>query len=199
MNAHAIWRRLDAPGHDAALLTPTEAGWSLTGAAVFSHRGEPACVSYGVELDAGWRTRRGTVTGFLGGRRFDHAISRDADGWRLDGVLIEGLAHLVDLDYGFTPATNLQQLRRLDLAPGQSAAVDLAVAMRRNPKLRVLVGGGYYDLTTAPAEARHDLDIAGMPQDRLTFKLYESGHMLYIGDTAKPFSDDVRTLIRAAR
>jgi carboxypeptidase C (cathepsin A) len=89
--------------------------------------------------------------------------------------------------------------KREQVTPGQSAATDLAIAMRRNPKLRVLVGGGYYDLTTAPAEALHDLQEAGVPSDRYTFKLYESGHMLYIGDTAKPFSDDVRALIRTAR
>lgn len=89
--------------------------------------------------------------------------------------------------------------KRAQVPPGQSAAVDLAVAMRRNPRLRLLVGGGYYDLTTAPAEALHDLQAANIPADRMTFKLYESGHMLYIGDTAKPFSDDVRALIASAR
>lgn len=89
--------------------------------------------------------------------------------------------------------------KREQVPEGQSAAVDLAVAMRRNPRLRVLVGGGYYDLTTAPAEALHELWAAQIPADRLTVKLYESGHMLYIGDTAKPFADDVRTLIREAR
>jgi uncharacterized protein len=125
MTAFAIWRRLDTPGHDAALLTPSDDGWSLRGAAVFNHARGPACVNYGVDLDTSWRTRRGTVQGFVGGRRFEHLISRDADGWRLDGVLVDGLAHLSDLDYGFTPATNLQQLRRLSLAPGQAA--ELAV------------------------------------------------------------------------
>ncbi|MCY1380818.1 putative glycolipid-binding protein [compost metagenome] len=31
------------------------------------------------------------------------------------------MSHCVDLDLGFTPATNLLQLRRLNLAPGESA------------------------------------------------------------------------------
>jgi hypothetical protein len=126
MNASAIWRRLDAPGHDCALLTPTDAGWLLSGAAAFSHRDGPACVAYRVDLDAAWRTRGGTASGFVGARRFDRAIRRDADGWRLDGALIDGLAHLVDLDFGFTPATNLQQLRRTRPALGES--VELPVA-----------------------------------------------------------------------
>jgi carboxypeptidase C (cathepsin A) len=82
--------------------------------------------------------------------------------------------------------------------PGQNAAVDLAVAMRRDAGLKVLVGAGYYDLNSSAAIARHDLEEAGIPADRLTFKLYESGHMLYIGKTGTEFSDDVRALIRSA-
>jgi hypothetical protein len=126
MNAGALWRRLDVPGHDAALLSRTQAGWSLTGAAVFKHADGPAAVDYRVELDATWRTVRGKASGFVGERRFDHRISREPGGWRLDGVLIEGLAHLVDLDFGFTPATNLQQVRRLGLKIGEAAELPVA-------------------------------------------------------------------------
>jgi hypothetical protein len=42
-----------------------------------------------------------------------HDIRRDRDGWRLNGVTVQGLQHLVDLDYGFTPATNILQIRRV--------------------------------------------------------------------------------------
>jgi hypothetical protein len=35
----------------------------------------------------------------------------------------------------------------------------------------------------------------GVPLDRVTFKNYESGHMLYLGDTAESFANDVRALI----
>ena len=47
-------------------------------------------------------------------------------GWRLNGVQIAGLERLVDLDYGFTPATNVLQLSRIALNVGQRA--DFAVA-----------------------------------------------------------------------
>ena len=33
--------------------------------------------------------------------------------WKLNDVPVPELAHCVDLDLGFTPATNLMQLRRL--------------------------------------------------------------------------------------
>ncbi len=125
MNDFAIWRRLDVPGHDAASLTRAHAGWVLRGAAIFKHQAGAACIQYSVNMDASWRTVRGEVHGFLADRKFDHVISRKADGWYLDETLVEGLDHLWDLDYGFTPATNLQQLRRVDIALGQK--VDLPV------------------------------------------------------------------------
>jgi hypothetical protein len=37
-----------------------------------------------------------------------------------------GVAGLADLDLGFTPATNLQQLRRVGLAVGEDAALEVA-------------------------------------------------------------------------
>ena len=123
MNAFAIWRRLDVPGHDAALLAPTSTGYVLTGTAVFTHEAGPACINYSMQIRADWTTERGTVRGFLADRELDHVIERTSDGWRLDGDLIPGLQRLVDLDFGFTPATNLQQLQRIGLAEGQSVDV----------------------------------------------------------------------------
>lgn len=126
MSEFAIWRRLDTPGHDAALLTRTDAGWLLTGTAVFKHEAGPACINYSVDLHASWRTRQGRVHGFVADRKLDHIINREADGWYFNGAFVPGLKHLWDLDYGFTPATNLQQLRRVPIVPGR--AVDLPVA-----------------------------------------------------------------------
>lgn len=125
MTASALWRRLDTPGHDAVLLIESAVGWSLSGTAVYRHPEGPASVHYTIELDRDWRTRRGTVRGFVGERVLDHAISREHDGWHLDGRHV-GLAHLLDLDYAFTPATNLQQLRRV--SPAVGSTVDIPVA-----------------------------------------------------------------------
>ena len=118
--------RLDRPGRDAALLQPSHGGWLLRGAAAFDHDGGPATVAYQVEVDAQWETKRGVISGFLGEKTIAHEIRRDDAGWRLNGVAVEGLEHLVDLDYGFTPATNILQLSRIALAPGQRADVPVA-------------------------------------------------------------------------
>jgi carboxypeptidase C (cathepsin A) len=84
---------------------------------------------------------------------------------------------------------------RLGPQQPKNYAEELAVAMRRNPNLRVLAASGYYDMVTTAASAESQLRRAGIPADRLTIRNYESGHMLYLGDTAKAFADDVRGLI----
>ncbi len=80
-------------------------------------------VAYQVEVDARWETKRGAISGFFGGQTVQHEIRRDDAGWRLNGVRVAGLEHLVDLDYGFTPATNVLQLSRIALKSDQSADV----------------------------------------------------------------------------
>ncbi|MBV9250521.1 MAG: putative glycolipid-binding domain-containing protein, partial [Acetobacteraceae bacterium] len=116
-----LWRRLDRPGHDAARLSRHDEGWLLRGAAVFLDQTGPACIEYEVSLDASWRTTGGKVGGFFAGKSIKHVITRRPDGWLLDGVVATGTGGLLDLDYGFTPATNLLQLRRLDLRIGKAA------------------------------------------------------------------------------
>jgi len=126
LSEFAAWIRLDRPGRDAASLRRIDDGWVLEGAAAFDHDAGSASVAYQVETDARWETRRGMVTGFLAGEAFRHEIERDSAGWRLNGARIEGLKHLVDLDYGFTPATNVLQLSRIALKVGQKVEVPVA-------------------------------------------------------------------------
>lgn len=118
-----LWRRLDAPGHDACVLAQGDAGWQLEGTAVFRHDSVPAQLTYRVMCDRAWRTLRGQVRGWLGAHAVAFAIARTDRGvWTLNGGAVPGLEHYLDLDLGFTPATNLLQLRRLALAHGQAAA-----------------------------------------------------------------------------
>jgi uncharacterized protein len=123
LSEFAAWERLDRPGCDSALLRPGGDGWLLRGAATFDHDLGSAAVVYQVEVDARWETMRGLITGLLGDQRIQHEIQRADQGWTLNGVAVQGLEHLVDLDYGFTPATNVLQLSRLALEVGQRTEV----------------------------------------------------------------------------
>jgi hypothetical protein len=125
--AAMFWRRIDAPGHDACRLVEEGSGWSLTGAAAFRHPDGPACITYAVHCDDRWRTRDGVVRGWVGERAFDLRAARTREGvWELNGRPASHLDDCVDLDLGFTPATNLFQLRRIALPIGHAA--DLPVA-----------------------------------------------------------------------
>lgn len=122
-----IWRRLDAPGHDACWLQRTDSGWQLEGAAVFRHDGVPARLAYRLSCDAAWRSRQGRVEGRVGTRAVEFDLARTADrAWLMNGTTVPGLESCLDLDFGFTPATNVLPLRRLNLATGESAEAPAA-------------------------------------------------------------------------
>ena len=122
-----LWRRLDSPGHDACRLERIDGGWQLEGTAVFRHEDGAARLAYRVTCDARWHSREGRITGWIGTREIDVTVLHSADGrWLLNGAAVAGLDGCVDLDFGFTPATNLFQLRRVDLAVGESADVPVA-------------------------------------------------------------------------
>ena len=116
----AFWRSLHTPGHDVALMAPALTGFHLTGMATYLKADGPAAVNYTIEADEAWQTRRGSLRGIAGGRRFFHTIERKEDGWTLDGKW-QGFGEIPDLDFGFTPATNFQQLTRAALKVGDRA------------------------------------------------------------------------------
>jgi carboxypeptidase C (cathepsin A) len=78
-------------------------------------------------------------------------------------------------------------------------AKDLAVAMRRNPSLRLFVGTGYYDLVTTVGAAEYTVAHADFPAERVTLRNYASGHMPYLGtENRRQLADDLRNFINGA-
>lgn len=127
-----LWRRLDQPGHDLCRLLRLHAGessgWQLEGAAVFRHSSaRHAHLTYRVHCDERWQTQRGFVRGWIGDDLIDRELVRHRDTtWTCDGAAVPGLSACVDLDLGFSPATNLLSLRRLALGIGATADVSAA-------------------------------------------------------------------------
>jgi carboxypeptidase C (cathepsin A) len=88
-------------------------------------------------------------------------------------------------------------------APAPQAAnvlPDLAMAMKYNPDLKVLVTGGYYDLATPYYAARYEMRQLPVPANlrkNVEFRFYESGHMIYAHEpSAYKLHDDVADFIR---
>jgi carboxypeptidase C (cathepsin A) len=76
---------------------------------------------------------------------------------------------------------------------------DLAEAMKTNPRLKVMVNGGYYDLATpyfaAAYEEKH-LPIPTSLAKNIEYDWYESGHMVYVRDESlKQLHDRVAAFI----
>lgn len=77
---------------------------------------------------------------------------------------------------------------------------DLAGALEFNPKLRIMLNAGYYDLATpylqGVYEMRH-LPIPASLQQNIELKFYESGHMVYANEPSlKALHDNVADFIR---
>ncbi|MBC8090105.1 MAG: putative glycolipid-binding domain-containing protein, partial [Phycisphaerae bacterium] len=102
-----LWRRTDAPGHDACTVWPEGRGWRIHGAAVFWSERGVTHLKYEIHCNASWQTLRASVQGMVGDREVDHRIRRTASGiWTLGHIAQPQLANCTDLDLGFTPATN---------------------------------------------------------------------------------------------
>ena len=139
----ALWRRLDVPGHDGCQFLPGEDGWTLRGSAIFLHDDQVCQLRYEVFADPGFRTREASVIGWVGVRAVELRIRSDGDGtWTAGGVEQPQLAGCVDVDLGFTPATNFLPVRRLGLQIGEQAPAPAAYLAF--PELRLEVLGQSY-------------------------------------------------------
>ena len=122
-----LWRRLDRPGHEACRIARANAGWRLSGSAVFAHEGTACSIGYSIDTDPQWNTRSGSVFGWLGGREIRLEISCDESlRWRVNGERIPAVDGCRDIDLNFSPSTNVLPIRRLSLDVGDQAAVRAA-------------------------------------------------------------------------
>ena len=77
---------------------------------------------------------------------------------------------------------------------GLNVMPDLANAMKANPKLKILLNAGYFDLATPYYEGVYEMHHLPMPaelQKNIEYKFYESGHMVYAKDSSLKELHDV--------
>jgi uncharacterized protein len=130
------WRRTDVPGREAAQIERTGEGWRLMGALEVEEAEVAASLRYTIDCDERWHTRAALIEGTASGRPIRVALVADGAGaWRRDGESLPALAGALDVDLGFTPATNTLPIRRLGLAVGERRPV--RSAWLRFPELRL--------------------------------------------------------------
>jgi carboxypeptidase C (cathepsin A) len=77
------------------------------------------------------------------------------------------------------------QWREANSEAGANVSGDLARAMKMNPRLKVMVNGGYFDLATPFFTAEYEDKHLPIPQSlakNIQYDWYESGHMVYVRD-----------------
>jgi carboxypeptidase C (cathepsin A) len=84
---------------------------------------------------------------------------------------------------------------------GLNVANDLAEALKTNPRLKIMVNGGYYDLATPFFAALYEDKHLPIPQSlakNIEYDWYESGHMVYVNDESlKHLHDRVAAFIKS--
>lgn len=134
------------------------------------------------------------------------------------GVRYDYPAELTSWNHAFTPAINYY-LRdvlgfKTDLQynifgpvrpwnrDGDNTGEDLRLAMASNPFLHVMIQAGYYDGATDYFSAKYtmwNMDPSGKLKDRLSFKGYRSGHMMYLRkEDLGPSNQHIREFIQKA-
>jgi carboxypeptidase C (cathepsin A) len=84
-----------------------------------------------------------------------------------------------------------------------NVAADLAEAMKTNPRLKIMVNGGYYDLATPFFAALYEEKHLPIPQSlakNIEYAWYEAGHMVYVRDESlKQLHDRVAAFIKSTQ
>ena len=83
---------------------------------------------------------------------------------------------------------------------GTNVMPDLAFTMKSNPRMKVMLAGGYFDLATPFFEGMyemHHLPIPDKLQANISYHYYQSGHMVYVNEgVLKQFHADVAAFIK---
>jgi carboxypeptidase C (cathepsin A) len=78
-----------------------------------------------------------------------------------------------------------------------NTARDLSSALRSNPRLRVMVAAGYYDLVTPFFDAEYTLNRHDIQPGRVDYHYYPAGHMMYVNEPSRTaLLADIRQFIR---
>jgi len=152
-----------------------------------AHPGEPYNVSDDPSLDNG-------VSAVI------YSYLRDELGWKTDAFYAGAFGGGYPSPASFRADWMSERWNRGMSYADRGAA--LADALAKNPRLRVFIAHGYFDLSTPFAGTEYTISHLGLSPDqrkRISFVRYEGGHAAYIASAArKQFSKDVEAFIAAA-
>ena len=124
--ASACWQHRDARmGFEVAYFRAREGqepGWRIDGTTTAIEDGQTWVVSYRIEADAAWVTRRARITATTTTGSRETELRGDGAGhWLVDGSPAPQLDGCLDVDLESSAMTNTLPVHRLDLAEGAQA------------------------------------------------------------------------------
>jgi uncharacterized protein len=156
-----IWTSEILYSREEFTLAATGTGYRLAGAVRIIRDGTPVEIDYQVDCAPDWTTRSGVVE--IPALDIDLRFRVDAGSWTVDGERRPDLEGCVDVDLGWTPATNTLPIRRLDSATDVPQTI--RAAWLRWPELVILPSDQTYTRrrdrlwTYASGEFTADLEV----------------------------------------
>ncbi|HEY9483098.1 MAG TPA: putative glycolipid-binding domain-containing protein [Micromonosporaceae bacterium] len=125
MRSDIVWTALPWSSVEHVTIDGAD-GWTADGAMVAAFDGQAVRLAYRLQVDAAGATRALDLADAVGGAT--RSLRGDGHGrWcDADGVAIPELDDCIDVDISTTPLTNTLPVRRLRLAPGESAEIKVA-------------------------------------------------------------------------
>lgn len=126
MRLHAVWQCQSLGSTEHFGLSETENGYLLRGVSTLSLEDVPVEIRYQVDVDRSWRTRAVKIDISSPGGTRTTEIEVEDGVWTVDGKIAGDLNGCVDVDLGWTPATNTLPIRRIGLDIGETAMTQAA-------------------------------------------------------------------------
>lgn len=166
--ATVLWRDRRSGALERCVLERMDGGFRLAGTVLLAAGGVPLEVRYAVMTDARWVTREVAVRvadtdGLI--------LAADGGSWWRDRTEVPRLDGCLDVDLGFTPATNTLPINRLDLAVGEERQVTAAWLQAPSLELRPLpqryerLDERAYRYRSGEFTARLEVDHLGLVRD----------------------------------
>ena len=124
MRIDLVWQALEWPSVEHVTIARGD-GWAADGAMVAVVDGQPVRLTYRLEVDSADATRALDVAEAVGGATLSLRSDGHGRWWDADGSARPELDGCVDIDISTTPLTNTLPVRRLRLAPGDSAEIQV--------------------------------------------------------------------------
>jgi hypothetical protein len=175
----AAWQHRTARvGFETVFIRVVEGGHRFDGCTTAVEDGEPFAMTYTIEVDDRWRTRRAHVRARSSGGEQERRLESDGEGrWWVDGAPAPELDGCPDVDLELSACTNTFPVHRLALAVGSAAdapaawvrAAGLPVERLEQRYTRIDDHGGRacfdYAVPTEEFESRLVFDRAGLVLD----------------------------------